>query len=134
MLVILPATNHAPAAALAAVSLGLAIAVSVVVVAAANEDAAAEGNLSDRQLLVHLGNSGGGTPLYLPELENANRQPRGLRVSVEAWATTLPGATIVPLEAAIDPTISERTDGRIHHPTVVLGVPVDDNTFRVFGV
>ena len=119
-------------AALAAVSLGLAIAVSVVIVAAANEDADAAGNLSNRQLLVHVGDWGGGTPLYLPELEATDN--RAVRDSFEAWAATLPDATIVPLEAAIDPTVSERNAGRVHHPTVVLGKPVDENTYADSGL
>ena len=55
-------------AALAAVSLALAIAVTVIVIAAANEDAAAEGNLSDRQVLVHIGDPGSDTPVFVPEV------------------------------------------------------------------
>jgi putative ABC transport system permease protein len=125
-------------AALAAASLALAIAVSVIVVAAANQDAAAEGNLSDRQVLVHIGPFGrevphiGAAPLYVPEVTVA--ELTALRRSVEAWAATLTDATIVPLEVAVDPTLSERVDGRVQHPTVVLGIPVDENTYRDVGL
>jgi putative ABC transport system permease protein len=119
-------------AALAAVSLALAIAVTVIVVAAANQEAAAEGNLSDHQVLVHLGDPGHGAPPYMPEVSSAEFTT--LRESVEAWAANLTDATIVPLEVAIDPTLSERVDGRVNHPTVILGIPIDENTWRDAGL
>jgi putative ABC transport system permease protein len=120
-------------AALAATSLGLAIAVSIVVIAAANEAGADGGNLSSRQVLVQLGDPGDGPTLFLPEISQADLS--ALEASVEAWATTLGGDTrVVPLEAAIDPTVSDRIDGRVRHPTVVLGIPLDENTTRDAGL
>jgi putative ABC transport system permease protein len=119
-------------AALAAVSLALAIAVSVIVVAAANEHAAAEGNLSDRQVLVHIGNPGSETPVFVPEVAAAEFDQ--LNAAVEGWASTLVEPTFVPLEVAIDPTLTERSGGRVQHPTVILGVPVDADTYRDSGL
>ena len=40
----------------------------------------------------------------------------------------------MPLEVAIDPTMTERSDGRVQHPTVILGVPVDEDTYRDSGL
>lgn len=119
-------------AALAAVSLALAIAVTVVVIAAANEDAAAEGNLSDRQVLVHIGDPGPETPLFVPELSSPEHA--ATRRSLEAWAATLTDAAIVPLDVAIDPTLTERNDGRVQHPTVILGIRISENTSRDAGL
>jgi putative ABC transport system permease protein len=119
-------------AALAAISLGLAIAVSVVVVAAANENAAADGNLSDRQVFVHIAGPGADSQLFVPEVTST--EYLAMRQSVEAWAATLTDATIVPLDVAVDSTLTERTAGRVQHPTVVLGIPVGEDTYRDSGV
>ena len=105
---------------------------SVIVIAAANEDAAAEGNLSDRQVLVHIGNPGSETPVFVPEV--AAGEFDELSAAVEGWASTLAEPTIVPLEVAIDPTMTERSDGQVQHPTVILGVPVDEDTYRDSGL
>ena len=69
------------AAALAAISLGLGIAVAIVVIATAAEPAADEGNLSDRQLLVRIGDeeqviSRNGRPPSSPELAGGGRPVR----------------------------------------------------------
>lgn len=45
------------AAALAAIAFGVGIATSVIVVASANQDGAAEGNLSDQELLIRVGDA-----------------------------------------------------------------------------
>jgi putative ABC transport system permease protein len=118
------------AAALAATSLGLAIAVSVVVIAAANEAGADGGNLSGAHVLVHLGDLSEGT--VLPEVNQTEFD--AMQTSVEQWAATLEDATIVPLEAAIDPGSTARLGGRVHHDVVLLGTPIDENTTRNAGV
>jgi putative ABC transport system permease protein len=119
-------------AALAAISLGLAIATAVVVIAAANEASADQGNLSSRQALAHLGDPSDGPALSLPEVAPAELD--AMQASVQAWAATLDDARVVPLDAAVDPTLTERLDGRVHHPTAVLGIPINENTTRDAGL
>ena len=64
-------------AAVAAISLALAIAVTVIVIASANQHSTADGNLSDHQILIHPGNPGSETPLYVPILApDGTRRPR----------------------------------------------------------
>ena len=57
-----------------------------------------------------------------------------MQASVQGWAATLDDATVVALAAAVDPTLTDRPDGRIHHPTVVLGIPISENTTRDAGL
>ena len=119
-------------AAVAAISLALAIAVTVIVIASANQHSTGDGNLSDHQILIHPGDPGSETPLYVPVL--APTEHAALDATVRAWAATLPDATVVPLEIAVDPTQTEGIDGRDQHPTVILGVPVDEDTTRDSGL
>jgi putative ABC transport system permease protein len=119
-------------AAVAAISLAVAIAVTVIVIASANVHSAAEGNLSDHQLVVHLGDPGSETPLYMPALSSTEHADRA--DTVRRWAATLPDARIVPLDVAVDTTITEGIDGRDQHPTVVLGIPIDEDTYRDSGL
>ena len=119
-------------AAVAAISLALAIAVTVIVIASANQQSTADGNLSDHQILVHPGDPGPDTPLYVPIL--APTEHAALDATVRAWAATLPDATVVPLDVAVDATRTEGIDGRDQHPTVILGVPVDEDTIRDSGL
>ena len=105
---------------------------TVIVIAAANEHSAAEGNLSDHQLVVHLGDPGSETPLYMPALSSTEYADRA--DTVRRWAATLPDARIVPLDVAVDTTITEGIDGRDQHPTVVLGIPIDEDTYRDSGL
>jgi putative ABC transport system permease protein len=54
--------------------------------------------------------------------------------AVERWAATLPEAGIVPLRVAVDETRSQLFEGRVAHPHVDLGVPVDDDTVTFAGI
>jgi putative ABC transport system permease protein len=115
-------------AALAAISLGLAIPIAIVIAAAAAEYTADEGNLSDRQLLIRVGDA---EPL-VPERTPA--QLDRLRAQVERFAATLDGTAVVPLDVAVNPADREGRDGAVVRPAVVLGRPVDENTIRGLGV
>jgi putative ABC transport system permease protein len=118
-------------AALAAASLGLGLAVAIVGVAAARQDGAREGNLSDRQLLFRIGLPGPGAHLMAPE-----RTPAALdRLdgAVGRVAARL-DASVVPLEVAVDPAVEERRDLQVLRPNAVLGVPVGPGTLRDSGV
>ena len=107
--------------ALAAITLSLGLAVTTVIVAGAAEHSPNEGNLSDRQLLIRLGDR---EPV-LPEVS-----PRDLdakRAAVERFAATV-GASTTALEVAITASEPERRDGVVYHPLVVLGRPAGDVT------
>ena len=87
-------------AALAAISLALGVPVAVVVVATANAHTAAEGNLSDRQLLVRVGQARepfAVTPRTPAELA-------ALDTRVGRLAATLGGAAVTPLDKLVDPS------------------------------
>jgi putative ABC transport system permease protein len=104
-------------AALAAISLAVGIAASVVVVAnaRAHEDA---GNLSDRQLLVRLGDDP--DPDRSPaELEDAAGQ-------VDRMADQLDDPSVVALDVAVDPA-SDPTYGP---SAVAVARPIDESTYR----
>jgi putative ABC transport system permease protein len=115
-------------AALAAISLALGIAVAAVVAAAAAEHTAGEGNLSDRQLLLRVGDA---EPL-IPERSAA--ELARLRSEVDRLAATLDHPTVLVLDAAVDPEVEEGRDGRVVRPPVMLGRPVGEHTLRHVGM
>ncbi len=85
---------------LAAISLALGIAAGIIVATTAAEHSAAEGNLSDRQLLVR---TGPGEVPFVPEWT-----PGGLAAaddSVERIAAALDDATVLALDVAMDPSV-----------------------------
>ena len=105
--------------ALAAITLSLGLAVTTVIVAGAAEHSPTEGNLSDRQLLVRLGDR---EPIAARAVA-ADLAAR--RAAVERFAATL-GASTTALEVAITASEPERRDGVVYHPLVVLGRPAGD--------
>jgi putative ABC transport system permease protein len=115
-------------AALAAISLGLAISVAIVVIAAAAKYGADEGNLSDRQLLVRVGDA---EPL-IPQRTPADLGR--LQAQVDRFAGTLEDAQVVALDAAVDPRIEEGRNGQVVRPAAVLGRHVGEGTLRDVGV
>ena len=115
-------------AALAAISLALGIAVAAVVAAAAAEHTAGEGNLPDRQLLFRVGDA---EPL-VPERSPA--ELARLRSQVDRLAATLDQATVVALDAAVDPEVTEGRGGRVVRPAVMLARPVGEHTLRDIGM
>ncbi len=110
-------------AALAAISLGLAIPIAVTVLAGAAVNGAGEGNLSDRQLLVRIGDD----PLVVPERDP--QQLRALDRIVDQLALDL-HATSTPLHLAVVPEETMTRGTEVLHPTVHLGRPVNDRTTR----
>ena len=114
------------AAALAAISLGLGIAFTAIIVSTAATPSATSGNLSDRQLLVRLGDND-----VVPEQTPA--QLDRLDTTIAQFAATLGGAVVQPLDAptpspedlaasgvpgSVDPL------GRPGQPTVGLGLRI----------
>ena len=99
-------------AALAAISLGLAVAAIVVIAMAANEPTAAEGNLSDRQLLITVTDRAyGRVGALIPDRTPA--QIATADAAVGQFAATLGGPTLVPLDAAVgaDGPVIQDSDG-----------------------
>lgn len=97
-------------AALAAISVALAVPVAIVVAAGVLEQTAAEGNLSDRQLLIWTDSPG----LRVPDRTPA--QLAAIETQVRRYTATLANPTVIPLEVAIDPAEAPRADasgGRI---------------------
>ena len=116
-------------AALAAASLGLGLAVVVVGVAAARQDGADQGNLSDRELLFRIaGPDTGG--LSVPERSAAEVERLGAAAGRVADRV---GGSAVPLEVAITPAESVRRDLQVLHPYAALGRRVGPNTLRDSG-
>jgi putative ABC transport system permease protein len=89
-----------PAAALATVTIAVGISVSAVVITAANAHPATAGNLSDRQILVHANDVR--DPALVPP--RTTSQTNALDKAAAQVASTLPGADLIPLSLAVDPT------------------------------
>jgi putative ABC transport system permease protein len=105
-------------AALAAISVALAIPTAIVVAARVLEQTAAEGNLSDRQLLIWIDAPG----LRVPDRTPA--QLAAIEAQVRRYTATLADPTVIPLEVAIDPVEAPHADadgGRIGRLPVGVG-------------
>jgi putative ABC transport system permease protein len=116
-------------AALAAISLGLGIAVALIVAAAAAAPSAGEGNLSDRQVLVRLG-EGADEPV-IPDTSPAELSRK--RAGLDRYVATLDRPTVLALEAVVDPTVRETTGGKVVRPLASLARRVGPRTFRDVG-
>ncbi|MCW6004808.1 hypothetical protein K1W54_09440 [Micromonospora sp. CPCC 205371] len=113
-------------AALAAISVALAIPTATVVAARALEQTAAEGNLSNRQLLIWMD---------APGLRVSDRTPAQLaaiEAQVRRYTATLANPTVIPLHIAIDPVEAPQADadgGRIGRPPVGAGRQTGSGSF-----
>ena len=91
-------------AALAAIGLGLGIPVAIIGIGSAVEyqkdRADGPGNLADDQLLVHVGDP----PALVPSRTSTELDQ--MEAAVEQLAETLDDATVVPLDAAVDPSFT----------------------------
>ena len=119
-------------AALGAITLGIAIAVSVVVLAAAAAPGADEGNLDADNVVVWTSGGEFGR-LQIPDVSGGDidRYEQHLaRILAE-----LPnGATVVPLQVAVDPTNPEVRGGQRLLNTAMLGRRINENTLRDSGL
>ncbi len=114
------------AAALAAISLGLGIAFTAIIVSTAAAPRPGSGNLSDRQLLIRLGDRDivpAETPAQLAQLDTAIAQ----------LAASIGGAVIYPLDAAIPSPeqIAESGEGLNLDPFGRQGIPTVGLGLRV---
>ena len=112
------------AAALAAIALVTGISVAVVVVAKANEYRSDEGNLSNRQLLIQVGDL---RTALDPNLRAADRAR--LDAAGGSVAAVLPGATMLTLDVAM-PSTSAADAGK--HEPISVATPMA-NGFRGLG-
>jgi putative ABC transport system permease protein len=109
-------------AALAAISLSLGIAVTIVIVATAARYGPDEGNLSDRQLLVRIGDLGGLAYDHVPERTPA--ELRDLAAQVNRLAALLGHPAVIALDMAVDPAVGPETGLESNEggrPAVALG-------------
>jgi putative ABC transport system permease protein len=122
------------AAALAAISLGLGIAFTAIVVSAAATPTHDTGNLSDRQMLIRLGDFD-----IIPDRTSA--QIGQLDTSINQFAASV-GAVVYPLDAAMSASTTGTPFvdplGRPGRPTIMMGhrtgrgVEVSGNSGRVY--
>jgi putative ABC transport system permease protein len=113
-------------AALAAISVALAIPTAIVVAARVLEQTAAEGNLSDRQLLIWIDDPG----LRVPDRTPA--QLAAIEAQVRRYTATLANPTVIPLDIAIDPLETPHADadgGRIGRLPVGVGRQTGPGSF-----
>jgi putative ABC transport system permease protein len=115
-------------AALAAISLGLAISTAIVVLATTTAPTPESGNLSDRQVLVRVGDAEPVIP------DRSDDDLLRLGSEVDRWAASLPGATVLALQVAVSPSTGERRNGEAVNPVAILGRLVGADTVRDVGV
>ena len=115
------------AAALAAISLAVGIATAIVIAtSAALYATAAEGNLSDNQLMVRIGESPGQDSLDpIPDLAPAEVDQ--IDTVVDGIAGTLDGAAVTPIDVAV----AREFEGSEGLPAVVLTEEVEPGLNRV---
>ncbi len=111
------------AAALTAITLALAISVTIVVIAQANQFRGNDGNLTDRQLVVRVGDTRTEPDPTLSRAERARLDAAAARV-----ATRLGAATTFTLDVAMNPTVS---NANVREP-VAIASPIS-NGFRGLG-
>jgi putative ABC transport system permease protein len=114
-------------AALAAISLALGISVAIAIAASAAKYGADEGNLSDRQLVIRIGDYGPSVPA------RTAAQLNGLRADITRFTATLGDASVVPLDVAVHPGDSENAEGEAVSPYAVLARRINDTTSRFAG-
>jgi putative ABC transport system permease protein len=111
------------ASALAAIGVGLGIAVAVLVIATGAEHSAAEGNLSNQQLLVRVGVAP--TPTVA-----AGAVPRD---EIDRITQALEAKTVVRLSVAVSSATEKLDDGTVVRPPAELVRPIGEHTFRGLG-
>jgi putative ABC transport system permease protein len=118
-------------AALAAIGLALGIPVAIIVIGSAVEyqkdRADGPGNLADNQLLLHVGDP----PALVPSRTSAELER--MEAAVQRLAQPLGDATVVPLEAMVDPAATEEADvygGTGGLVSDLLAEPVGDDVYE----
>ncbi len=106
-------------AALAAISLALGIAMAIIISSAADQATAATGNLPASQLLVWAGqpDNNQDVPIRTPA------ELTGLAAAVHQIAGSAGGATVIPLDMAVNPADKPQPGGQ--QPVVSMNYPVN---------
>ena len=118
-------------AALAAIAFGLGIPVAIIGIGSAveyqSDRADGLGNLADDQLLLHIGDP----PALVPSRTSTELDQ--MEAAVEQLAETLGDATVVPLEAAVDPDATQEAEiygGSVGGlPSDLLAEPLGDDVY-----
>jgi hypothetical protein len=97
-----------------------------VVVAAADEDGADEGNVSDRQLIAWVDDEQ--PDLHVPERSSVDVERSA--AAVDAFAATLTDARAVRLDVGVVAAVAERRGAEIVHPGASLARRVGPETLR----
>ncbi len=111
------------ASALAAIGVGLGIAVAIIVIATGAEHAAAEGNLSNRQLVVRAGARFAPTPPAAADVA-------ARRNDVDRITRALDPKTVLRLDVAASSATEQLDDGTVVRPPAELVRPIDAHTVR----
>ncbi len=114
------------AAALAAITLGLGMSVAIIGVAAASQQRAGVGNLSDRELLIQVGDPWTAPNPDLTVIERAQLDQRAATVV----AALGDGYTSVPLDVAFTPRRSNDPNGR---EPISVGLSRGPNSLEAMG-
>jgi putative ABC transport system permease protein len=110
------------AAALAAISLALGIPAAIIVTATAAQDTQATGTLSNREILVRIGQPNVPVIPLRTDAELAD-----LTTTVNRIAAQLSRPNVIPLDMAVDPTIKPEPgfqDSQGGQPVAELGIPL----------
>lgn len=120
------------AAALASIALALGLSVAIIVVTATQQNPAASGNLSDKQVIVRFKGDGPLVAIASPE------QVTNVQKSVDTFAASLSHATVTPLDVAFLPNAGEgggfsgpdtASIGTTSQIVVNLGRKIDEHSF-----
>jgi putative ABC transport system permease protein len=114
-------------AALAAITLALGITAAIIISSAADKTAAAAGNLPDTQILVWIGQPGGGNGPDGPVVPVRTPAQLGvLAAAVRQIAGTLPHPEVLALDMPVDPADKLQPggqDSQAGQPVAALGAP-----------
>jgi putative ABC transport system permease protein len=113
------------AMALGAVSLAIGIPIAIVITSTAGAASAEEGNLPDGDLLFRIGDAEGDMveDVSVAEVD-------AMAAQMDALAGELDGASVAPLEMAMETDAEEIPGFGGRRQAVALGFPTDDDTFR----
>ena len=114
-------------AALAAISLALGITAAIIISSAADMSAASAGNLPGTQILVWIGQPGGGNGADGPVVPVRTPAELGvLAAAVRQIAGPLPHAEVIALDMPVNPADKPQSGGQgspAGHPVAALGAP-----------
>jgi putative ABC transport system permease protein len=112
------------ASALAAIGVGLGIAVAIIVIAAGAEHGAAEGNLSNRQLVVRIADE------FMPTHTPTAAEVAERREEVDRIRHAVNPKRVVSLEVAVSSATEQLDDGTVVRPPAELVRQINAHSYR----